>query len=274
MGLVSLATVGSWRSNHRVLKSLLTCTWVVGIVLVVLSATPLPFWVYGAWLGLCITGLIVLNHRALPGTAPASKRPIVVAILGLTLGMSLMEMPYHRPPSIAVSANQPVFVLGDSISAGTVAKDRSWPLVLGDLTHLKVINLAQPGATVASARTQAARVTGHGALIVVEIGGNDLLGGGDAGQFQHELDTLLALLADGTNQVVMFELPSVPFQNSFGAAQRLLARKHKVTLIPKRFMTRVFSLESNTVDGLHLSQAGHDAMARAVFQLLKVEERR
>ncbi len=273
LGLVSLATAGCFQQNRRALKSLLTCLWVVGIVLVVLSATPLSFWVYGAWLGLCLTGLIVLNRRVSSAPSSRSRFLLVAAVLGFSLAMSLMEMPYHRPPSIAVSLNQPVFVLGDSISAGTVAKDRSWPLVLGDLTHLKVINLAQPGATVASARAQAPRVSGRDALILIEIGGNDLLGGSDANQFFHELDKLLATLADGTNQVVMFELPSVPFQNSFGAAQRLLARQHKVTLIPKSFMTRVFSLDSNTVDGLHLSQAGHNALATAVFQLLKLEKR-
>ncbi len=274
MGLVALAAAaGCFRQQRRVLKALLASIWVIGIVLVVISATPLPFWIYGVWLGFCLTGLIVFNRRTASEMTLRSKVPLMVAILVLSLTMCLMEMPFHRPPSIEVSGKQTVIVVGDSISAGTVASDRSWPLILGDLTHLKVINLAQPGATVASARTQAARISGREALILVEIGGNDLLGGSDAHQFHHDLDKLLATLADGKNQVVMFELPGVPFQNGFGITQRLLARQHKVALIPKSFMTRVFSLESNTVDGLHLSQAGHDALAKSVSQLLQQAER-
>lgn len=133
MGLVALATAGHLRQNRLALRSLLICGWLVGIVLVVLSATPIFFWVYGAWLGLCLLGLILLNRRVSPGTASQSKLPLIAAILGFSVAMCVMELPYHQPPSIVVSGSQTVFVLGDSISAGTIAKDRSWPAILSDL---------------------------------------------------------------------------------------------------------------------------------------------
>lgn len=271
MGLVVLAASGYLRYNHTAMQSLLTCTWIVGIALVVLSATPFPSWTYAVWLGACVLGLFSLNRRSLPGTVSQAKLAIIAAVMGLSIAMGLMEARYHRLPSIAVSGTPTVFVLGDSISAGTVENERSWPLVLGDLTQLKVINLAQPGATVASAQAQAGRISNHSALIILEIGGNDLLDGRAAKQFHLELDALLAKLAAGKHQVVMFELPGIPFHNAFGAAQRALARQHRITLIPKSCMTRIFSLASNTVDGIHLSQAGHNALATAVFQMLKAE---
>jgi len=67
----------------------------------------------------------------------------------------------------------------------------------------------------------------------------------------------------------MFELPLLPFCNAFGRAQRILAKKHEVTLIPKSYMTKVFSLKGGTLDGLHLSQKGHNALANSVYSLLK-----
>ena len=67
----------------------------------------------------------------------------------------------------------------------------------------------------------------------------------------------------------MFELPLFPFCNGFGAAQRNLAKKYDAMLIPKHFMTDVFALSGGTLDGLHLSQKGHDALANSIRDLIK-----
>ena len=54
-------------------------------------------------------------------------------------------------------------------------------------------------------------------MIVVEIGGNDILGGTPAKQFERDLDQLLSVLAVQENrQVLMFELPLPPFYNAYG----------------------------------------------------------
>jgi lysophospholipase L1-like esterase len=106
-------------------------------------------------------------------------------------------------------------------------------------------------------------------LVLVEIGGNDLLGHTDSKDFYIQLDQLLGRLSAGNSQVVMFELPLFPFCNAFGQAQRNLAKKYNVILIPKHYLTDVFGLKDGTVDGLHLSQKGHDALANLVNGLLK-----
>jgi acyl-CoA thioesterase-1 len=77
-------------------------------------------------------------------------------------------------------------------------------------------------------------------------------------------------LAAGNNQIVMFELPLLPFFNDFGKAQRSLAKKHNVILMPKHYLTDVFGLKDATLDGLHLSQKGHDALANSIYGLFKI----
>ena len=64
-------------------------------------------------------------------------------------------------------------VVGDSLSAlGTPP----WPEILASQHGLTVVNHAQPGATVKSARSQARAISPlQRSLVVVEIGGNDLL---------------------------------------------------------------------------------------------------
>jgi len=265
MGMTVIAFAFRLWLNDRVSISLLTITWLVGISFVILSATPLSFWLYGLWFVLCIAVRIISNIRL-----PSRLKVAIVVIFALfSLALCLGEIPYHLPPSITVSRDQPVFVLGDSLSAGIGTKERAWPDVLGDVSHLKVTNLAQPGAIVETALLQADGITATNALIILEIGGNDLLGHTDSHTFYVQLDNLLGKLSNGNNRVIMFELPLLPFHNAFGRAQRILANKHEVTLIPKSYMTEVFSLKDGTLDGLHLSQKGHNALANSVSCLLK-----
>jgi acyl-CoA thioesterase-1 len=254
------------RSEGRILGLVLRIGYIAGIVFVIFSATPLTIWLYCLWFGLCVTAALgVFSNKF----SFKRKKLVLFTVLLCSLVMCLVELPYHLSPTIEASPKQPVFVVGDSISAGISAKERAWPEVLGDISHFKVINLAKPAATVETAMDQIAGIVGSNSLVMVEIGGNDLLGHTDSKTFHVQLDRLLGKLAAGNNQVVVFELPLFPFCNAFGKAQRNLARKYNVTLIPKHYLTDVFGLNGGTLDGLHLSQKGHDALANSINRLLK-----
>ena len=58
----------------------------------------------------------------------------------------------------------------DSLSAGMGAGQRLWPEVLDDLIRQDVVNLAEAGATTASAWAQAAEVEKDPATVLVLIG--------------------------------------------------------------------------------------------------------
>jgi acyl-CoA thioesterase-1 len=250
----------------RILGLVLRIGYIAGIVFVIFSATPLPIWLYCLWFGLCVAAAwIVFSNKF----SFQRKMLLSFTVSLCSLVMCLVELPYHLPPTIKASPKLVFYVVGDSISAGISAKDRAWPDVLGDISHFKVINLAKPGATVESAVDQIAGIVGSNSLVMVEIGGNDLLGHTDSKNFYIQLDQLLGKLAAGNNQVVVFELPLFPFCNAFGKAQRNLAKKYNVTLIPKHYLTDVFGLKGGTVDGLHLSQKGHDALTNSICSLFK-----
>ena len=250
----------------RILGLVLRIGYIAGIVFVIFSATPLPIWFYCLWFGLCVAAALAVFSKKL---SFQRKMLVSCAVLLCSLVMCLVELPYHLSPTIKVSPKQSIFVVGDSISAGISAKERAWPDVLADISHFKVTNLAKPAATVETAMDQIAGIVGSNSLVLVEIGGNDLLGHTDSKTFYIQLDQLLGRLAAGNNQVVMFELPLFPFCNAFGKAQRNLAKKYNVILIPKHYLTDVFGLKGGTVDGLHLSQKGHDALANSIYGLLK-----
>lgn len=194
---------------------------------------------------------------------------MIVPLFLLSISLCLLELPHHLCQKIPVCLNQPVYVIGDSISAGVGSSERSWPLVLGDLSHLEVTNLARAGATTSSALSQTKGIIKPNALVFIEIGGNDLLHNAPSDQFSKDLALLLENIP-ASSRCIMFELPLLPSRNEYGRAQRELAKKHNITLIPKECLTRVIGSTEGTLDGLHLSQKGHDALAKAVFRVLAI----
>ena len=79
---------------------------------------------------------------------------------------------------------------------------------------------------------------------------------------------MLAKLRDGRRTVVMLELPLPPFHNRYGDAQRRLARRHGVLLVPKRVLIGVLTSEGATLDTIHLSGRGHALMAETIWDLI------
>ncbi len=244
---------------------------VIGVVLIGFSATPLPLFVCAIWGIALVTACFFLRTRRTEGRARWQRRTAIVAFVAVSGVAIFLERPYHISPVIESSPETPVYVIGDSISAGTVTGEKNWPEVLAATTGLQVINLAKSGAKTATAFGQAERLPTKPGLVIVEIGGNDLFGDKTSSAFEHDLDRLLTAVRQQGHRIAMFELPLPPAYSGFGLAQRQLAGKHSVTLIPKRNMARIFGTRGATVDGLHLSAKGHQLMASQVERLLKIK---
>jgi acyl-CoA thioesterase I len=129
-------------------------------------------------------------------------------------------------------------------------------------------DVAVSGADATTALRQAEQVIGHESLVIVEIGGNDILRENAPEVFERGLNAVLAKLRERSHTVVMLELPLPPFNNRYGEAQRRLAKRHGVILIPKRVLLGVLTSEGARVDNVHLSAHGQEVMARAIWGLI------
>lgn len=234
----------------------------VGVLLVGVSSTG-PSWLIAAWIGL----LLVVLAAEVTGTHSRRRhaRWAGIAVSVILLGA--------RVPALFVLACPPagatMYVIGDSISAGSPPdSDSSWPTAYAQMTGAPVVNLAKPGATLATALEQRSHIPGEATFVLLEIGGNDLLGKGSVADYRRNLETLLRAVRTPGRQVYLCELPLPPFCNAWGAAQRELATRYGVTLIPRRRFAAVLTAKGATVDGLHLSADGSRRMAatfRATF---------
>ncbi len=259
----SLATFTKRRRNQRTLRLAVF----VGVVMIALSATPFPWWAYAIWGTLFGTWLWTARRpsRKENGDSRASHLAGGVFVTGCVLAVGL-ELTTLFPP-IPPGSHQTMYVIGDSITAGLNDDDLLWPTILADSKHVDVVNLAQPGAMADSAMKQAQLIPdGAGGIVLIEIGGNDMLSGRNSSVYGQDLKTLIGAVSTPNRTLVMLELPLAPFSNEYGCVQRRLAREYDVLLISKREFSRVLGMADGTVDGIHLSARGQQLMADTIWK--------
>ena len=192
----------------------------------------------------------------------------MVLMFLLLLALPAVEWSHRRMPVIEGEASEHLVVIGDSISAGLGERVLPWPVIMQQMTKVEVRNLSRPGTTMADGASMAENVTSEDHLILIELGGNDLITGESSAVFARGAEAVLAKLAKPGRTVVMFELPLLPDRIAYGQIQRRLCAKHRVWLVPKRYLTGVIGGQDATSDGLHLTDVGARRMAAVVTQLL------
>ena len=223
-------------------------------------------WFYGC------AGVVSFLWIGFEGTTSARLQSTRVglrfAVLAVWWVGPCVELPYHLTPALAPRGNPVVYVLGDSISAGVGGEATTWPKLLADRRSTPVVDLSVAGLDVAKAQKQASRVVEPGSIVVLEIGGNDILGSTTPEAFERDLDLLLARISGQGRTILFLELPLPPTYNRFGEIQRRLAASHHARLVPKRVLMGVLASGGATLDSIHLSPAGHARMAEAIGKIL------
>ncbi|HEY1262913.1 MAG TPA: GDSL-type esterase/lipase family protein [Terriglobales bacterium] len=248
-------------SNKRWLYVMRSAAAWLGLALMVMACPPFP-WAIDA-IFLAAYGILV--------TRPSNKSvrsAATIVLVVLTVALSASELHHRGMGTLTAPRSDHLVVLGDSISAGMYTGAPAWPSVFERNTGLRVKNLSQPGARVSDGIAMAKKLAPEDRVVLIELGGNDLLSGVRTSEFARNLDSLLAKIAARNRVVAMFELPLLPHVIGYGRVQRLLAEKYGVVLIPKHYFAEILGGANATTDGLHLSSAGAQQMAALVAKLL------
>ena len=263
-GIILAATLIAWTPwtrRHAVLR----LTALVGVVVAAMSAAPLPWCFSSLWAG-AVGGWFWAERAEVRPRMRYAARGVVQL---LCVGAVALELPWQFMPSLGGGPFGTMYVIGDSISAGIGgAQERNWPTLFAAQRGVRVVDLSRGGETVSSALDRAPKVREERALVLLEIGGNDMLSHERGDVFARDLEALLKAVTGPGRCVVMMEIPLPPACNRFGVIQRRLAREYGVPLIPKRIFMRILGGVGATVDGLHLSQAGHERMAEILGEVL------
>ena len=268
VGLILLAISMVSVRRSRLLLRLAPIVAIIGVALVGLSATPLPYWFYTT-AGL-VTMAWLFTERW--GGGPAPTRVMLIRLTAALIWIIAlgMELPFHLTPASPTTGTPALWIIGDSVAAGVGdPKTQTWPKLLASKQGIAIHDHSKIGGTVASAlRRLDNEPVGEG-IVLLEIGGNDLMGNTPTSEFEENLRRLLTEVCKPGRQVLMFEWPLPPFRNDYGIAQRRLAAQYGVTLIPKRDFVQVLTTSDATIDSIHLTQQGHELMAELVWSIVR-----
>jgi len=182
------------------------------------------------------------------GTPRAAARIDAVARFAHVLLALIAWASLGVAPAQAASAAPVLMVLGDSISAGYgLANGEGWVQLLAERLEregyrYEVVNASISGDTTAGGRSRlpALLAQHHPKIVVIELGGNDALRGGNLDATRANLDAIVtAVQAAGARPLIVgMQLPpnyGSAYVKAFGAVFGDVARAHKVPLVPFAF---------------------------------------
>ena len=265
LGLVALLAgldLSGATERSPLLQSAVRVIVLLALAVAALSGTPVALW-------LAVPGVAVaLAWLLLPRSATRWRIVAIVATIVTAVVAAGREARFHVGNPY-LEAPLRIVVIGDSLSSGGFGEERAWSELVCDELGAELVNLARPGDTVGAAlegQVPDIPLPAAADLVVLEIGGNDMLEGRSAAEFARLLEMLCGDVTRDGRQAIMFELPLLPGRWGYGVAQRNAARAHGIALVPKRVLSAVLLDPENTTDGLHLTQHGHEALAEEVMR--------
>jgi acyl-CoA thioesterase-1 len=200
----------------------------------------------------------------------------------LALAVVALAMPLAREGACA-QANAPVLlVVGDSISAGYgLSTGQGWVDHLA--TRLsregypqRVVNASISGDTTAGGRARLPTLLREHkpAIVILELGGNDALRGGDLNATRANLDAMIAASQSAGAKVLVLGMQLPPnygpaYVKRFNALFTESAAAHKAAIVPYLFDTFGEDLSQFQADRIHPTAAAQDRIVTNVWPALK-----
>lgn len=197
-----------------------------------------------------------------------------VALTWFTLaGTGLAACGPRKPAARPVAAGSTVLALGDSLTYGTGATpDTSYPAVLAGLSGWHVVNAGVPGDTTAQAleRLPALLREHQPALVLVSIGGNDLLRRLPESDTRANLQRICELAQGAGAQVLLLAIPRPSVTAAFTGSltdHPMYAEISTALKLPLHAQGwgRVLADETLRADQIHANARGYAQMARSVY---------
>jgi lysophospholipase L1-like esterase len=175
-------------------------------------------------------------------------------------------------PKVAKLAPSDVVVaFGDSLTFGTGASEaESYPVVLGQLIARKVVRAGVPGEVSEGglARLQEVIDEHKPRLMIVCLGGNDMLRKVDEGQTKSNLHAMIKTLQSQGIGVVLIGVPKPALLTSAAPLYDEIAKEFNIPYEGK-IVTDVLYQRDQKSDPIHPNAKGYRRVAEAIAALLK-----
>lgn len=187
-----------------------------------------------------------------------------------TLALAPAACSRRAPRATPVPAGATVLALGDSLTHGTgAAPESSYPAELARLTGWQVVNAGVPGDTAAQGleRLPALLEAHHPALVIISLGGNDLLRRLPEDALRATLEQACAHATASGAQVLLVAVPRPSISAAFTGSLTdhplygELAERLKLPL-QRQGWSEVLADERLRSDAIHANAEGYAEFAR------------
>lgn len=192
-------------------------------------------------------------------------------LLVLALALSLSACGEKPPPLPKLGSSDVILAFGDSLTYGTGAgTDEAYPKVLSKLISRQVIGAGVPGETTADGleRLPAVLDEVNPRLVLLCMGGNDMLHKMDFGRIESNLRAMVQLAKARGIGVVLI---GVPTPELFGGPPEFYDRIAKELSIPleKKVLNEILFDRSLKSDPIHPNAVGYRRFAEALAEMLR-----
>ena len=195
-----------------------------------------------------------------------------IAFCAALLAAVLLSGCGERVPRVpAVGPNEVIVAFGDSLTYGTgAAESESYPEVLSQLISRKVVRAGVPGEVTAQGLARLPQVIEEyrPALMIVCLGGNDLLRRTDERQIRSNLRQIITAIRGRGISVVLVGVPRPALLTSAAAFYGELAKEYDIPYEGKVLNDIMHQLDLKA-DTIHPNARGYRRMAEAIAALLK-----
>jgi len=191
---------------------------------------------------------------------------------GLALLLIALLAGCGKAPRLApLGANDVVVAFGDSLTFGTGAKEEeSYPVVLGQLINRQVVRAGVPGEVTAQGVQRLPHVLDEyrPQLVIVCMGGNDMLRRSDLAQTKDNLRAMLTTLRERGIAAVLIGVPRPALLAGAPEFYEELAKEFAIPYEGGIVKDVLYSADTKS-DPIHPNAKGYRRMAQAVAELLR-----
>ncbi len=198
---------------------------------------------------------------------PARHLPIVLALLLVALLAGCGK----SPTLPALGVNDVVVAFGDSLTYGTGASaEESYPAVLAQLINRQVVRAGVPGEVTAQAVQRLPQILDdhRPRLVIVCLGGNDMLRRADLKQTQANLRAMLTTLKARGIAAVLIGVPRPALLAGAPEFYEELAKEFAIPYEGGVIKDVLYSADTKS-DPIHPNAKGYRRMAEAIADLLR-----
>lgn len=194
-----------------------------------------------------------------------------LAISPIILAMACSD----TPKATKLAQGSRVVALGDSLTFGYGAdKGQDYPSVLAGLTGWQIENMGVNGDTSQNVLDRLSAVVEKSpSLVLLGIGGNDVLRRVPANETKNNIIAIIKSLKDKNIPVVLIAEPHLSASALFGKASdnpiyAEIASELSVPLLEKAW-SNILSDEKLKSDQIHANNAGYQKFAETLYEFLK-----